>query len=81
MIRAVRKYRNPGFDGDILYFRSFSVLGRDFSLPGWWEDPFLGFQELCRGRFEGHVVGRGHNDVIALPVVADVVRRRFYKGD
>ncbi|MEN7972440.1 MAG: amino acid adenylation domain-containing protein [Verrucomicrobiota bacterium] len=79
MISAVKSYTSPGHDGDMLYFRSYSVMGRDFSLPGWWDDPFLGFGELCKGRFEAHVVGHGHNDVLSLPETGEIATAVFSK--
>ena len=80
MIAAVKRYRSPEYDGDMLYFRSYSVLGRDLSLPGWWDDPYLGFDELCRGRFEGHIVGGGHNEVLSIPEVGEIVKEVFLKA-
>lgn len=81
MIKAVRKYRSHAYDGDLLYIRSYSVMGRDLSLPGWWNDPFLGFRALCRGRFEGYVFGHGHNDILGIPEAADLICEKLYQGD
>ena len=61
----------------MLYFRSDCMVGRFFGLPGWWSDPFLGFAELCEGRFEAHAVGGGHTDVLDIPEVAAIARRVF----
>jgi hypothetical protein len=77
MIAAVKRYESPGYDGDILYFRSFSVLGRDFALPGWWDDPYLGFGELCSGRFEAHVVGGKHHEVLGASEAGRIVNERL----
>jgi len=79
MIAAVKRYQSPGYEGDMLYFRSYSVLGRDFSLPGWWADPYLAFGELCTGRFDAHVVGHGHNDVLSLSETGEIAHAVFSK--
>ncbi|MCK4563775.1 MAG: AMP-binding protein, partial [Verrucomicrobia bacterium] len=78
MVAAVKHYESPGYDGNMLYIRSYCVFGREgLGLQGWWDDPFLGFGELCRGRFEGHVVGGGHNEVLSIPEVGEIVKEVF----
>jgi len=77
---AAKRHISPKHPGDIVYFRSACVLGRNLGLEGWWDDSFFGFGELCGGRFEGHVVGGGHNEVLNLPEVAELVRRAWAAG-
>lgn len=79
MVVAVKKHANSVYPGDMLYFRSHCVLGRGIGLTGWWNDNFFGFSELCGGRFEAHVVGGGHNDVLGFPRVGEVVSNVFKK--
>ena len=74
---AAKRHTSPKHPGDVVYFRSACVLGRNLGLEGWWDDPFFGFGELCGGRFEGHVVGGGHNEVLNLPEVAEMARRAW----
>lgn len=78
---AAKRHISPRYPGDVVYFRSDCVLGRNLGLEGWWEDPFLGFGELCDGRFEGHVTGGGHNEVLNLPEVAGMARRAWDIGE
>ncbi|MEN8254341.1 MAG: amino acid adenylation domain-containing protein [Verrucomicrobiota bacterium] len=80
LVAAAKRHASPRYPGDMVYFRSACVLGRNLGLAGWWDDPFLGFGELCDGRFEGHVVGGGHNEVLNLPQVAEVARRAWFDG-
>ncbi len=80
MVATLKHYESPGYDGNMLYIRSYCVFGREgLGLQGWWDDPFLGFGELCRGRFEGHVVGGGHNEVLSIPEVGEIVKEVFLK--
>ncbi len=73
LVNAAKKHKSHRHTGDIVYFRSCCVLGRNLGLQGWWNDPFMGFEELCAGRFEGYVAGGGHNDVLSIPEVASKV--------
>ncbi|MEN8255579.1 MAG: amino acid adenylation domain-containing protein [Verrucomicrobiota bacterium] len=79
LVKAARRHKSSGYSGDILYFRSHSVFGRDLGLQGWWNDRFMGFGELCRGNFEGHVVGGKHDDPLGNPSTAEIVKKRFNK--
>ncbi len=79
LVAAAKRYTHPHYPGDILYFRSACMLGRNLGLQGWWDDPFLGFGELCEGRFETHEVGGEHNEVLSLPEVAELTRRAISK--
>ena len=81
MIKAARKHRSSHFKGDMLYFRSDCVVGRHFGLPGWWDDPFLGFAELCDGSFEAHAIGGDHTDVLDIPVMGEIVNRAFFPSE
>ncbi len=77
LVLAAKRHQAERYTGDIVYFRSTCVFGRQLGLQGWWNDPFMGFGELCGGRFDGHVVGGGHNDVLKLAEVADMVNAAF----
>lgn len=77
MVRAVKRHRSTKFNGNMLYFRSDCVVGRFFGLTGWWDDPFLGFAELCNGEFEAHAIGGGHTDVLDIPEMGEIVNRVF----
>jgi len=80
MVKAVRRNRSTGVRGDVLYFRSDGVVFRYFGLPGWWEDPFLGFAELCEGNFEAHAIGGPHADVLESPIMGRIVKRVLESG-
>jgi hypothetical protein len=58
----------------MVYFRAATFEGRQMALSGWWDDPFMGFGELCTGRFETHVVGGRHDDPLKSVHAAQVVR-------
>jgi amino acid adenylation domain-containing protein len=75
MVRAANRHRSSKYGGEILYFRSDCVLGRYMDLPGWWDDPFLGFAELCDGHFEAHAIGGTHTDVLEIPEMCELVNR------
>jgi amino acid adenylation domain-containing protein len=75
MVKAVKRHRSAKYGGDMLYFRSDCVVARYFGLTGWWDDPFLGFAELCEGRFEAHAIGGGHTDVLNIPEMGEIVKR------
>ncbi|MCF7816555.1 MAG: amino acid adenylation domain-containing protein [Kiritimatiellales bacterium] len=77
MVKAVERHRSSKHAGDVLYFRSDCVVGRYFGLRGWWDDPFLGFAEVCVGRFEAHAIGGGHTDVLDIPEMSEIVKRTF----
>lgn len=79
MLSAVRKHVTSPYTGDILYFRSHSILGRDFGIPGWWDDLYFGFHELCGGRFEAHIVGGRHDVVMDMPGIAEIVNQIYYQ--
>ncbi|MEA2069601.1 MAG: alpha/beta fold hydrolase, partial [Verrucomicrobiota bacterium] len=77
MVKAAKHHRSSGHAGDMLYFRSDCVVSRYFGLNGWWNDPFLGFAELCEGNFEAHAIGGGHTDVLDIPEMEAIVREKF----
>jgi len=74
---AMIHYRCSSYDGDMLYFRSGVCHGEAMGLWGWWDSPYMGFEELCEGNFEGVVIGGAHEDVLRRPEVAKIVRERF----
>lgn len=78
---AARRHTSRGYAGAMLYFRTETTRGASMALRGWWDDVYMGFSELCRGEFEGHVVGGQHDDALRHPGVAEVVRARFGLGD
>lgn len=77
LVAAVKRHRSSTYDGPVLYFRSDCTLARFFGLTGWWNDPFLGFAEVCTGHFEAHAIGGGHTDVVEIPEMGEIVRQRF----
>ena len=76
-VASARCHTSPHYPDDVVYFRSACVLARNLGLTGWWDDPFMGFGELCEGTFEGHVLGGGHDEVLGMPEMADVVKKKF----
>jgi acyl carrier protein len=81
MHKAVYRHKSSGYDGDMIYFRSDSLIGRFFDLSGWWKDVFLGFSELCRGKFTAYVVGGGHSEILEIPEVGERVKRAMESGE
>ena len=41
MVHAARSFRSRGYDGDMLFFRTKTLLGQQMGLPGWWTDPYF----------------------------------------
>jgi amino acid adenylation domain-containing protein len=74
---AGERHKSRGYDGDMLYFRSGVCHGSAMGFRGWWSSLFMGFEELCRGNFEGIVVGGLHEEVLKRPEVAAIVKDRF----
>ncbi len=75
---AYRRYKPTSYGGDVLYFRSDRTLGRNFELHGWWNDPVLGFRELCKGNFNAIVVGGAENGVsFDVPEMTEVVKKQL----
>lgn len=72
--RAAAAHEPQAWPGDMVYFRAATFEGRQMALSGWWDDPFMGFGELCTGRFETHVVGGRHDDALKSFHAAEVVR-------
>lgn len=72
---AAKRQAIAPYGGPVVYFRSDVLIGRPMNLQGWWDDPFLGFKELCVGEFNGYVVGGDHVDVLAQPEGAAIVNR------
>lgn len=79
LVAAVKRHRSSKYGGDVLYFRSDCTVGRFFGLNGWWDDPFLGFAEVCTGRFEAHAIGGGHTDVVDIPEMGEIVRQILHE--
>lgn len=76
-VAAMIHHKNSCYDGAMLYFRSGVCHGEAMGLWGWWDSPYMGFEELCEGEFEGVVIGGAHEDVLRRPEVAHLVRERF----
>jgi amino acid adenylation domain-containing protein len=77
LIRAARRHRPRSWNGDVLYLRAGTFEGKTMGLRGWWDDTTLGFEELCDGDFDLHVVGGFHNDPFSFTYSADRVREAF----
>jgi len=75
---AIKKYQEVSYDGDILYLSSVTLLGRDLGLKGWWQDPYLGFGELCSGKFDAHIVGGGHNDIYNKFLAQNIIQENMF---
>ncbi len=80
MVSAARRFRSGGYDGDIVFFRTKTLLGQQMGLPGWWADPFFGFDELCRGTFSSHFINSEHNEVVRHQKTAEVIRDVIEQG-
>jgi hypothetical protein len=50
--------------------------GRNLSIEGWWDDLFFGFEELCTGRFDAHIIDKGHNDVLKSPIAHQIIKEK-----
>jgi amino acid adenylation domain-containing protein len=74
LIRAAKRHRPSPWNGDVLYLRAGTFEAKTMGLEGWWDDTTLGFEELCEGRFDLHVVGGYHNDPFSFTYSADRVR-------
>jgi amino acid adenylation domain-containing protein len=77
LIRAAKRHRSRTWNGDVLYLRAGTFEAKTMGLEGWWDDTTLGFEELCTGRFDLHVVGGYHNDPFSFTYSADLVREAF----
>ncbi len=77
LIRAAKRHRARSWSGDVLYLRASTFEAKTMGLEGWWDDTTLGFEELCTGGFELHVVGGFHNDPFSFTYSADKVREAF----
>jgi len=69
---AVRKHRSAGTELPVLYFRS-DCQGADMMLSGWWSSPCMGFEEVCKGAFDAHILGGTHDGILDHPEVAERV--------
>jgi len=83
-VKAVHKYPKTVYDGDILYLKSGipylkSKNFQQLSVQGWWEDIFWGFEELCAGRFEAHMIGGEHDDVLKNKKSHQIIREKMFK--
>ncbi|WP_441000581.1 amino acid adenylation domain-containing protein [Fodinibius sp. SL11] len=78
-IAAVKRHKKRIYKGDILYLKSKALHGQNLSIEGWWSDLFFGFEELCSGRFEAHVVDKGHNDVLKSPIAHQIIKDKMLK--
>jgi thioesterase domain-containing protein len=73
---AVKKHRSAGTDMPVLYFRS-ECQGWEMLLSGWWESLYMGFDEVCHGTFEPHIIGGGHGEILDHPNVAALMMDAF----
>ncbi len=74
-VKAARNHKSRGFKGAVLYLRSGLCHGAEMLLSGWWTSLYLGFDELCEGEFDGHVLGGGHDEILKRPEVAEIVKK------
>jgi hypothetical protein len=74
---AGERHKSRGYDGNMLYFRSGVCHGSAMGFRGWWSSLFMGFEELCHGKFEGVVVGGLHEEMLKRPEVAELIKDRF----
>ena len=77
LVRAAKRHRPRPWSGDVLYLRAGTFEAKTMGLEGWWDDTTLGFEELCEGGFDLHVVGGYHNDPFSFTYSADRVREAF----
>ncbi|HYW36342.1 MAG TPA: amino acid adenylation domain-containing protein, partial [Balneolaceae bacterium] len=78
LIHALGKHKQKIFDENILYLRSSLMDGRTLGFRGWWDDLFMGASELCSGRFDGHVVGGPHNDILNNSYAHKIIKERMF---
>lgn len=76
-IDAVKSHKKRIYNGDILYLKSEALHGGKLSIEGWWDDLFFGFGELCSGRFDAHVVGEKHNNVLQSPLAHQIIKEKM----
>ena len=77
LVRAAKRHRSRTWSGDVLYLRAGTFEGKTMALEGWWDDTTLGYEELCEGHFDLHVVGGYHNEPFSFTYSADRVRAAF----
>lgn len=78
MIYAIKKQKKTVYDGDMLYFRSELLQGRFLGLEGWWDDLFMGFGELCSGRFDAYLIGGDHSDILKYPRTHKIIKDKIF---
>ncbi|MDF7799395.1 amino acid adenylation domain-containing protein [Pontiellaceae bacterium B1224] len=73
---AVKKHKSKGTDMPVLYFRS-ECQGWEMLLSGWWENLYMGFDEICLGDFNPHIIGGGHGEILDHPKVVELMMTAF----
>ncbi len=64
MVRSVTAYQPHPLPVRTIYLGSGERVASHLSLKGTWTDDFLGFSAFESPRFETHLVGGGHNDLL-----------------
>lgn len=80
LIKAAGKYAGRVYSGEMVYFRSACAIGRYFALSGWWNDPYLGFSELCSGGFDPHILEGNHVGIMGHPKLAQIVMDTYERS-
>jgi hypothetical protein len=70
-------YRCLAYDGDVLFFQCGACYGKEVQLTGWWDSPFLGYEEICLGRFEGYVLGGAQVDLLKHARAAEIIMEKI----
>jgi amino acid adenylation domain-containing protein len=78
LIRAIEKHPESTYDGDLLYLRSGLLKGTFLGLGGWWDDLFMGYEEICRGTFDAYIIGGGHNEVLNNPYALEIINEKLF---
>lgn len=74
---GIMNHRSSRYEGDILFFQSGACFGQELLLTGWWDSLYLGFEELCDGRFEGYVLGGKQSELLMNPEIAQILTDKF----
>ncbi len=78
LVRAIKNHPDKTYDGDILYLRSELLKGSFLGVGGWWDDLFMGFEEVCLGRFDAYIIGGRHNEVLENPHALEIINEKLF---
>ena len=76
-IAAIKKHDKSVYDGNMLYLKSEISSGYDMSIPGWWNDIYFGFEELCSGHFDAYIIGGKHDDVLKKTKAQEIINKKM----